>query len=299
MPWGSAGAALLLLAGFGVLGYPEISSWYSQYQQSTLITEVTGSQALEGSAELDAQLVAAARYNDLLVGGALVSPGSRLPTVAGDPGAHAQYESLLNANHDGVMGRLRVSSINVDLPIYHGTSDDTLARGVGHLEGTSLPVGGPSQRTVLTAHRGLPEATLFDHLDLVRVGDLITIEIFGDVLTYRVFETQTVLPEESQKVMPVPGKDLVTLVTCTPLGVNSHRILVTAERVTPTPPDIVAQAGARPDLPGFPWWAAIAGVLLISAVLYVWRSGRVSARRSCRSRTAASTSKRRGQSTQS
>ncbi|GAA3025472.1 class C sortase [Microbacterium dextranolyticum] len=273
MPWGATGAVGLLLVGFGVLGYPEIASWFSQYQQSTLIAEVAGTQSLERSADLDAQIAAAARYNDLLIGGALVSPDSRVPTAAGDPGAHAQYESLLNANHDGVMGRLRIDAIGVDLPIYHGTSEQTLARGVGHLEGTSLPVGGSSQRAVLTAHRGLPEATLFDHLDQVKVGDLVTIEIFGEVLSYRVFETQVVLPEDSQRVMPVQGKDLVTLVTCTPLGINSHRILVTAERVTPTPPDVIASAGARPDLPGFPWWALIGGLLVVGGVAYIWRSG--------------------------
>ena len=186
------------------------------------------------------------------------------------------YADLLRATPTGVMGRLRVPKIAVDLPIYHGTSDAILAKGVGHLEGTSLPVGGASQHSVLTAHRGLPEAELFNDLDGVELGDRFTIEAFGEVLTYEVIDTRVVEPEDTDTLRAVAGEDLVTLVTCTPLGINSHRYLVTGERVTPTPIEDIAAAGQRPDVPGFPWWIAIlCSAVLLAALLVVisgWRA---------------------------
>ncbi|WP_459583204.1 class C sortase, partial [Aerococcus mictus] len=112
-------------------------------------------------------------------------------------------------------------TIDVDLPVYHGTSDEVLNRAAGHLEGTSLPVGGPSTRAVITAHRGLANARMFTDLNKVNVGDTFTIEVFGDVLTYRVRDTKVVAPEDTDTLRVEEGKDLVTLVTCTPLGINS------------------------------------------------------------------------------
>ena len=171
------------------------------------------------------------------------------------------------------MARLKVPAADIDLPIYHGTDDETLLRGLGHLEGTSLPVGGQGQRTVVTGHRGLAEARMFTDLDKVQVGDTFTFEVFGEVLTYRVFDKKVVNPEETEALRSEPGRDLATLVTCTPLGINTHRILVTGERVYPTPQRDIDAAGAAPDIPGFPWWALglLGGVSLIG--LYIWRSG--------------------------
>ena len=175
------------------------------------------------------------------------------------------------------MGRLKIPSIDVDLPIYHGTSDETLGKGVGHLEGTSLPVGGIDTHAVLSAHRGLASATMFDNLDKLDTGDTFVVEVAGEVLTYRVFETQVVDPGDTQTVLPRAGLDIVTLVTCTPLGINTHRILVTGERITPTPIKDIEAAGAVPDIPGFPWWAVILPVSVLVVGLYVWRSGYPSA----------------------
>lgn len=277
MPWSAVGIAMLLVVGVGLHQYPVVASWLSQYNQSKLITEVSGTQVVEPEPALSSEIERAHAYNKLLVGGGLVAANTRKPTS--DAAGAGGYRTLLNANEAGVMGRLRIPSIAVDLPIYHGTDDETLARGVGHLEGTSLPVGGMSQHSVLTAHRGLPEATLFNDLDRVQVGDTFTVEVFGEVLTYRVFETQVVEPNESQTVLPVYGQDLITLVTCTPLGINSHRILVTGERVTPTPIKDVEAAGAKPDIPGFPWWSIYLSAALAVAVGYVWRSGYTEARK--------------------
>ncbi|WP_258133056.1 class C sortase [Microbacterium sp. MYb64] len=273
MPWGTAILAAVAFAGLLLLMYPTVASWWSQYNQSQLIVKVDSEVGGSAADTREKALDQARAYNKALVGGALLGAGSRVPTSsAGAPGF--DYPSLLRADADGVMARLRVPSIGVDLPIYHGTSDATLTKGVGHLEGTSLPIGGADQHSVLTAHRGLAGATLFDNLDQVKIGDTFTVEVFGQVLTYRVRDTQVVLPEDTQTLSPQAGEDLVTLVTCTPLGINSHRILVTGERVTPTPQKDLDAAGATPDIPGFPWWAPIIGGALIVLVGFVWATGR-------------------------
>jgi sortase A len=273
MPWATALLAVVAFVGVLVLMYPTVASWWSQYNQSQLIVKVD---AEVGGSATDARQQAldqARAYNRALVGGALVAPGSRIPTsTAAAPGF--DYSRMLRADADGVMARLRIPAIGVDLPIYHGTSDTTLTKGVGHLEGTSLPVGGTDQHSVLTAHRGLAGATLFDNLDQLKVGDTFTVEVFGEVLTYRVRDTKVVLPEETQTLSAQPGEDLVTLVTCTPLGINTHRILVTGERVTPTPQKDLDAAGAPPDIPGFPWWTLVIGAALLLLVGVVAAAGR-------------------------
>ena len=134
-------------------------------------------------------------------------------------------------------------------------------------------MGGVDTHAVLTAHRGLASATLFNDLDKVKIGDRFTIEVAGDVLTYQVFETQVVEPSDTKTLVPRAGQDLVTLVTCTPLGINSHRILVTAERVTPTPEKDLASAGRAPEIPGFPWWAVGLGGGVVAIGLLMWWFG--------------------------
>ena len=142
---------------------------------------------------------------------------------------------------------------------------------MGHLEGTSLPVGGVGTRAVITGHRGLANATMFTNLDKVGEGDTFTIEVFGEVLTYRVAQTKVVEPEQTEELRADPDRDLVTLVTCTPLGINTHRILVTGERI-PTPDQDTAP-GERPDVPRFPWWAVALGIGVVLDAIYVWRAG--------------------------
>lgn len=274
-PKGAFALSLVALIGVMLAIYPGVAAWLSQYYQSQLIVDVAESQQQSGQPDFATQLEEARDYNDLLVSGALLEPGSNKPSADAYQVGDYSYRSLLAATPEGVMGRLRIPAIEVDLPIYHGTDDETLTKGVGHLEGTSLPVGGVSQRSVLTAHRGLPEATLFDNLDQVKVGDTFTVEVFGEVLTYRVRDTQVIQPEDTDTLRAVADEDLVTLVTCTPLGINTHRILVTGERVTPTPIADIERAGQRPDIPGFPWWAVGIGATLLVLTAYVWNAGRV------------------------
>ncbi|GIG40555.1 class C sortase [Cellulomonas phragmiteti] len=278
MPWISLLIAVIAVLGAGLLMFPTIVSWFSQYEQSQRIDDLNADVADLGSATLQDELDRARRYNeDLVGGGASVVANGRLP-VADEPDQAGEYESILRADRTGLMARLKIPAINVDLPVSHGTSGPVLEHGVGHLEGTALPVGGASTRSVLTAHRGLATAELFTHLDRVKVKDTFVLEVFGEVLTYRVIDTRVVEPTDGESLFPVEGRDLVTLVTCTPLGVNSHRILVTGERVIPTPQDDLDGAGESPEIPTFPWWVLVATGVLVTAGVYVWLSGRPRAR---------------------
>lgn len=274
----SAVGSLIMLFGTILILYPIAASWFSQYNQSKLITTLNHSQK-QAITKDNTAITDAREYNRLLVGGVIVEADQHKATGNVESEGPFDYYKLLKATDSGIMGRLRISSIDVDLPIYHGTSDATLAKGVGHLRGTALPVGGTSQRSILTAHRGLPEATLFNNLDQVKVGDTFVVEIFGEVLTYKVTDTQVIEPDNTESITVEEGKDLVSLITCTPLGINTHRILVTGERVTPTPIEDVQAAGTPPEIPGFPWWAVIATLTILTIAIYLWRAGYAEARR--------------------
>ncbi|WP_369344643.1 class C sortase [Bifidobacterium aquikefiricola] len=273
--------ALLVLVGLFVLTYPSTASWFSQYDESRLI-DANIQQIKSGnvSPSIKQQLAQAHAYNDALSAGAILEANHRIPTGSGtstDPNAELDYNKIL-VDPTGMMARIRIPSIRLDLPIYHGTSDAVLQKGIGHLEGTSLPVGGKGTHAVLAGHRGLATATLFTNLDKVKKGNTFTIEVLGETLTYKVFEIAVVDPGDTAALKAFPGKDLVTLVTCTPLGINSQRILVTGERVNPTPKAELQNSGKQPDIPGFPWWAVIQGSAILLAALFVWRSGIVNNR---------------------
>ena len=273
MPWASLGIALGFVLGVAVLLYPSAAGWFTQYHQSLRIDEYSATVRELAPQTRHEAITDAAGYNAALVdGSSVVGAGERKPVA--DGGTDAAYGDLLRADDAGLMARIKIPVIDADLPIYHGTSDEVLARGIGHLEGTALPVGGDSTHAVLTGHRGLADAELFTNLDRVAVGDTFTVEVFGEVLTYQVIDTKVVDPDETETLYPQRGEDLVTLVTCTPLGINSHRILVTGERILPTPPQDVKTAGQRPDVPGFPWWALGVGGAVVVAGAYVVFSAR-------------------------
>ncbi|WP_315584476.1 class C sortase [Actinomyces viscosus] len=270
--------SIMAVAGMGLLAYPTAASWISQYNQSK-VTADYAARVDEARPDARTQLAQAHAYNEALSAGAVLEANNHVPTGAGSSSdTSLSYASILKANDEGLMARLKIPSISLDLPVYHGTADDTLLKGLGHLEGTSLPVGGEGTRSVITGHRGLAEATMFTHLDKVKNGDSLIIEVFGEVLTYRVASTKVVEPEETEALRAEAGKDLLTLVTCTPLGINTHRILLTGERIYPTPAADVAAAGKRPEVPTFPWWiiALVGGLIVVG--LYLWRSGYAAAR---------------------
>lgn len=293
LSWLSLLTALLATVGMGLFSYPSVAAWISQYNQSQIVHDYE-EQVSHAKPEASDQVKQAHAYNQALSVGAVLEANTNVPTGDGTSSDETlRYNRILDANGAGLMARLRIPKIDLDLPIYHGTSEETLLAGLGHLEGTSLPVGGDSTRSVVTGHRGLANATMFTNLDQVEVGDTFVMEVFGEVLTYRVFDKQVVEPEETESLRAVPGKDLATLVTCTPLGINTHRILVTGERVTPTPVKDVQAAGAKPDIPGFPWWAVWLSAGMTLVVLYVWRSGYPVRRRGRRAEGAEAGRRRR------
>lgn len=263
--------AAVALTGIGLMTYPAAASWVSQYNQSKIV----GSNLVrvQTNGEDASQLTKAEKYNNLLEGGAVYSADKNVPTSANGQSMHSLYLKALDADDTGLMGRIQIPSIAVDLPLYHGTSDATLLEGVGHLEGTSLPIGGEGTHSVLTGHRGLASARMFTDLNRVEKGDRFTISTADRVVFYQVISIKTVDPDQTRSLAPVTGKDLVTLVTCTPLGINSQRIFVTGERVYPTPKIALAAAQKVPTLPYFPWWTLVVGSSLLAAGFYLWRTG--------------------------
>lgn len=260
------------LAGATIIAYPTTAAWFAQYNQSSLVHDYNESIKSLSPAAKD-QLQSAHEYNQALSSGAIVGANENVPTGNGSSANQTldYYKLLVSPNK--IMARLRIPSIKLDLPIYHGTSEETLLEGLGHLEGTSLPVGGSSTHSVITGHRGLASAVMFTNLDKVTEGDTFTLEVLGEVLTYRVFSKKVVAPEDTETLRQIPGADHVTLITCTPLGVNTHRILVTAERITPTPIKDIEAAKAPPAGPGFPWWAVLYTLALGLIGLYLWKAG--------------------------
>lgn len=192
--------------------------------------------------------------------------GSTDASSASASSADAEYQGLLDSG-GGVMGTIRIPKISVKLPIYHGTSESALASGAGHLYGSSLPVGGRNTHTVLTGHRGLVEAAMFTRLDEMRVGDYFYIEVMGRTLGYQVDRITVIEPNDTSQLKIVPGEDRVTLMTCTPYGVNTHRLLVSATRSS-IPDEIPAESGAVKDARTI---GVIAGVAtLVLGMLLVW-----------------------------
>lgn len=274
IPMSAVLIAVLIFLGSSVLLYPSAANWFSQIQQSKDVNQYGNSVEVIGPEGRAQALKSAADYNKTLTGGSLLDPFSHEPEgVQG--GADEDYRKQLALASDGVMARLIIPAIKSDLPIFHGTGEPVLRRGVGHLFGTALPVGGTGTHAVLTGHSGIPESALFTDLEKVKMGDLISVVVYGEVLTYKVTSTEVILPTETESLRPVPGEDLISLVTCTPIGINTHRLVVTAERI-PTPaegkPAEVASATV-----GFPWWAVglgLAAAGAITVLLFAARYGR-------------------------
>ena len=220
-------AVIFIIVGTGIFLYPSISNYFAEKNHVEAIRNYDKMVVKIGEDSLKKEKEKAQTYNENLSGDPVHDPfvlgsGYALPE---------NYKEVLNISGDGIMGYIQIPKISVDLPIYHGTSEEVLEKGVGHIQNTSVPIGGNSTHSVLTGHTGLPNAELFTRLDELVVGDIFYIHVLNDILTYKVYEIKVVLPDNIDELRITSGEDLVTLVTCTPYGVNSHRLLVKAKRV--------------------------------------------------------------------
>ncbi|MBQ6337161.1 MAG: class C sortase [Ruminococcus sp.] len=225
---------LILLIGLGLLLYPSAARYWNTAVASHEVKTYSDSVTNLAPEDYSALFTAAEDYNARL--SALEAPLSQYELLD-------DYDSTLRVGDSPMMGVVKIDKIDLELPIYHGTSNSSLADGAGHMEGTSLPLGGKGKHTVLSAHRGLPGSRLFTDLDKMDVGDLFTVTVLDRTLTYEVDRVVVTLPEETQYLLPTAGEDYCTLLTCTPYGVNTHRLLVRGKRIDNIKDDTVRVTG--------------------------------------------------------
>ena len=216
----------VFLLGVCIMLYPTVSDYWNSLHQTRAIGAYEDALAGMTRRDYDAAFQQAEDYNQALA--ALDAPMSEYQSLSD---AGMDYEEILNINGVGIMGYIDINAIGVELPIYHGTSPDVLNVAVGHLEGSSLPIGGEGSHCVLSAHRGLPSARLFTDLDQLQEGDTFTITVLDRLLTYEIDQILIVEPEQVDALAITPDEDYCTLVTCTPYGINTHRLLVRGRRV--------------------------------------------------------------------
>ena len=265
---------LFIGASFVMMFYPWISNFVNQHQADITVDNYKKKEKSLSEEQKEEMWKKAQMYNADL---------AKNQVELTDPFVESKsaiksgliYNNLLNIDKSGMMCYLEIPCINVNLPVFHGTAASTLERGIGHLEGSSLPVGGKSTHAVLTGHTGLNNAKLFTDLTEVKEGDLFFLHTLGKDLAYRVIEIEVVLPEETQDLLIRKGKDLVTLITCTPYGVNSHRLFVTGIRTKYTPEE---KENAKDDRSKDSQWmnaykkAAIIGLAIALAVIILLKS---------------------------
>lgn len=257
--------ALLVILGLLVMIYPVVSTQWNNHQQQVAAKEYDKLEKEIPQDKKDEAWERAHEYNKNDGTGPILDPW--LARISPDNAEYAAYLDQLNLTES--MGRLVVPSAQADLPIYHGTDDKTLQNGIGHLYGSDLPVGGLGTHSVLTGHTGLPNATLFDNLNKVKEGDAFYIQVAGHKLKYVVDQIKVVLPNETDELKAVEGKDYVTLITCTPYGINTHRLLVRGHQV-PLDPE---EAKVLDDGVGMVWqWWMYALIAVAVAVLlgFLW-----------------------------
>ena len=265
------GVRIIAIFGILLLAYPLVGNFVQQRYQNDAVATYQKEIDQKDKAELESEYDDAVEYNDMLyqTNGAIVD-NMDLGILSDE-----HYESLLNQSN-GIMGSIVIPKINVSLPIYHGTSDEVLSTGIGHWQGTSLPVGGENTRSVLTGHRGLPGSKLFTRLDEIEESDYFFIKVLDQTLAYKVNDIQTILPDELDALKIEEGEDLISLVTCTPYGINTHRLVVTGERV---PSEETVYESIESEMPSLRELAftilpfAVLGIILIKKIIE-WRKNR-------------------------
>lgn len=217
-------SVLVFLLGLGFMFYPTVSNWIHDKTSSYAVSNYLDQVSAKSNEDFDAAFADARAYNASLTGDVT----SFLDAQEGE--TNPDYWTILD-EVNGIMGVIEIPSIGVTLPIYHGSEEEVLQKGAGHLEGSALPTGDIGDHTVITGHTGLPTAMLFTDLDELEIGDRFYLDILNEVFTYEVVNIYVVLPTETEELKAQEGKNLVTLVTCTPYGVNSHRLLIQGERI--------------------------------------------------------------------
>lgn len=268
-------ACLLFLLALGITLYPLFSTWYNERHQSVIHTEYMELvENTDNSALLEAKRNADA-YNEAIVPGTQLEEAFSKNAVLS---AAEDYDHQLNIGGDGIMGYIEIPLISVNLPIYHGTDSTTLDAGAGHLIGSSLPVGGETTHAVLTAHSGMASQKLFSDLDKLEYGDVFFVKVLGQTLAYQVDQINTVLPHDTTYLGIEEGKDLCTLVTCTPFAVNTHRLLVRGTRIDYEEAEVMVEERLeRTQLPESTWeqeyikgiFIGLGSVVVISVICLV------------------------------
>ena len=220
-------SVLIFMTGAGIFVYPAVSNYLAERRQAEAVRDYQEEVSSLEPQELSEELKRAQEYNKNLAEDEFHDPF----LLDGKYVISPEYQEILNYTGDGIMGYVEIPDINVNLPIYHGTSEEVLQDGAGHLEASSLPVGGEGTHAVISAHRGLPSAKLFSDLDELETGDVFFIHILNETHAYQVDRIQVVKPDELDSLRVVDGQDLVTLLTCTPYAVNTHRLLVRGVRI--------------------------------------------------------------------
>ena len=264
---------LIFAAGVGIFVYPAVSNRLAERRQAEAIERYEADVTVLEPEEIEEQKARAREYNQNLAEDELHDPflqGDQYVISSG-------YNDVLNYNEDGIMAYVEIPCIDVNLPIYHGTSEEVLQKGAGHLAASSLPIGGEGIHSVISAHRGLPSAKLFTDLDEMEIGDVFYIHVLDETLAYQVDQIETVEPDELNSLRVVKGRDLVTLLTCTPYAVNTHRLLVRGTRI---PYEEAREIQEEQEQNAVPLWlreyftSIVVGIfflaLLITAVL-LWR----------------------------
>ena len=260
-------AVLAFLIALGITLYPMISTWYNERHQAEVhIHYQEKVEQVDNTKLIEAKELAVA-YNQTILPGAQDEDSFSKEALLS---ASENYGSLLNLAGDGIMGYVEIPTIGVTLPIYHGTNNSTLERGVGHLLGSSLPVGGESTHSVLTAHSGMASQKMFSDLDRLKKGDIFFLDVLGEKLAYQVDQIKTVLPYDTTFLQTEIGNDLCTLVTCTPFGVNTHRLLVRGTRIEYEEAEVIVEEKLETEEPVKSTWEQqyLQGILIgIGAVV--------------------------------
>lgn len=264
---------LVAMVGIGALLYPQAADWFASRGQGAEVAAYVDQVDALPLASRQALEQRAAEYNRSLPEGPLQDPytDSGAGGDAVDDPAYVTYLEQLRIEETDAIGHLTYARLGISVPIAHGTAEPVISRGAGHLYGTSLPVGGPSTHAVLTAHSGLVNASLFTSLPEAEIGDTFVVEVLGTARHYQVTALETVLPEQIDALQIEAGEDQVTLLTCTPIGINSHRLLVRGERVPAPGTAGAAELAGAPGHAGFPWWAVLflTGSVVAAAALFL------------------------------